>query len=171
MKKLYLLTFRISAFILPLMMLIFAPVAHAQATISWLGTKCVGTSMSIGTVTTTSGVVQTNNNNGAADATDVATIQGFQCLIGNVLIVALTGITLIGFVMFVVGAFTYMLSGGNAKGTETAKNTITYAVIGLVVALSAFIIINLISAFTGVKSILNFTIPDSGNTLQGNPGS
>src|SRR5476651_765878 len=89
----------------------------------------------------------------------VATIQGLQCLIGNVLMITISGIGLIGFVMFVVGAFYYMLSGGNAKGIENAKNTITYAVIGLVVALSAFVILRLVASFTGVDAILNFKIP------------
>lgn len=160
MKKLSLLTAHISILLLPLLMLIFAPVAHAQ-TQAWTGV-CVGTKINI---------VDYNNNTSSADATTVPTIQGLQCLIGNILSVAITGIGLIGFVMFIVGAFFYMLSGGNAKGTETAKNTITYAIIGLVVALSAFIILNLIAAFTGVSSILNFSIPGatSGTPTQQQP--
>ncbi len=152
MKKLILATLRTSLFVLPLLAFVFAPIAHAQ-TQTWRG-ACVGTAMS--------------NGGTSVDATDVATIQGFQCLIGNVLSVAITGLGLIGFVMFIVGAFYYMLSGGNAKDTDKAKQTITYAIIGLVVALSAFIILNLISQFTGVTSILNFSIPGS-NTNQG-PG-
>jgi hypothetical protein len=92
----------------------------------------------------------------------VATIQGLQCLIGNVLTVAVTGIGFAGFVMMIVASFHYLLSGGNSKGKETARNTITFAVIGVVVAVSAFIILNLIAAFTGVESILEFVIPDSG---------
>lgn len=90
---------------------------------------------------------------------DVATIQGLQCLIANVLTVALTVIGLAGFVMIIIGAFRYMLSGGNTKTTESARNTITYAIIGMIVALSAFILLNLISAFTGVDVIKIFNIP------------
>ena len=66
-----------------------------------------------------------------------------------------------GFVMLVVGSFRYLLSGGNAKGTETARNTMTFAIVGLVVALSAFIILSLIAQFTGVGTIMQFVIPDS----------
>lgn len=91
----------------------------------------------------------------------VATVQGLQCLIGNLLSVSISGIGLIGFVMFIVGAFRYMLSGGNAKGTEGGKNTITFAVVGLVLALSAFMILNIIAQFTGISSILEFKIPTS----------
>jgi len=156
MKKLISLTLRISILIIPILMLIYAPQAHAAS--NWLGTKCVGTDMQTG---------------GAdpAKGGDVATIQGFGCLIANVLSIALTGLGLIGFVMFIVGGFMYMLSGGNAKGTETAKNTVTYSIIGIVVALSAFIILNLIASFTGVQGILKFTIPDDTTTLQNSPGS
>lgn len=92
---------------------------------------------------------------------EIATIQGLQCLIANILSVAITIIGLAGFVMIIVGSFKYMLSGGNAKGTETARNTITFAIVGLVVALSAVIILNLIAAFTGVNIITNFVIPAS----------
>lgn len=98
---------------------------------------------------------------GSGTNTDVATIQGFGCLIANVFSVAIAFIGFAGFVMLVVGSFRYLLSGGNAKGTETARNTMTFAIVGLVVALSAFIILNLIAQFTGVGTIMQFVIPDS----------
>ena len=66
-----------------------------------------------------------------------------------------------GFVMLIVGAFKWMLSGGNSQATEKARGTITYAVVGLIVALSSFIVLNLISDFTGMKTILKFVIPPS----------
>lgn len=95
----------------------------------------------------------------------VATVQGLSCMIANVLSVAITGIGFAGFVMLIVGSFRYLTSGGNSKGAETAKNTITFAVIGLVVGLSSFVILNLIAEFTGVKTILDFVIPEAGTTI------
>ncbi len=89
----------------------------------------------------------------------VATIQGLRCMIANILSVTITAIGLAGFIMLIVGAFRYLASGGNSKGAETAKSTITFAVIGLVVALSSYVILNLIADFTGVKTILDFKIP------------
>ena len=94
----------------------------------------------------------------ATDASDVATIQGFACLISNVLAVAVTIIGMLALVMFVFASFKYLTSGGNSKSTEQAKGTITYAVVGIVVALSAFIILNLISNFTGID-VSTFIIP------------
>lgn len=103
----------------------------------------------------------TDPQTGQIVQTQVATIQGLQCLVANVLSVAITLIGLAGFVMIIIGAFRYLLSGGNAKETEQASNTLKYSIIGLVLALSAFIILNLLSSFTGVTSILNFRIPTS----------
>jgi len=94
----------------------------------------------------------------------VATIQGILCLVANVFSITITMIGLIGFLMLVVGAFRYLLSGGSSKGTENAKNTIVYAVVGLLVALSSFFILNLIAEFTGVKTILDFVIPSPSHT-------
>jgi len=91
-------------------------------------------------------------------AGDVATFLGLQCLIANILSIALTLIGLAGFVMIIIGGFRYMLSGSDPKGADAARNTITFAVVGLVVALSAFIILNLIAAFTGIPSLTMFKL-------------
>lgn len=92
---------------------------------------------------------------------DVATIQGFQCLIANVLSIFLTTLGLVGFVMLIVGAMRWMLSGGSSQNVDKAKKTMTYALVGLIVALLSFIILRLLAQFTGVNTIMNFTIPDS----------
>jgi len=92
---------------------------------------------------------------------DVATIQGLQCLLANIFMVFIALLGLAGFVMFLIAGVRWLTSGGNSKGMETAKNTMTFAVVGLVVALSAFIVINLIADFTGVNIIKKFVIPDS----------
>lgn len=91
----------------------------------------------------------------------VATIQGIGCLLANIFNVFISVLGIIAFMMLIVGGFKYMLSGGNSKGIESARSTITFAIVGIVVALSAFIILNLIADFTGIETILNFTIPSS----------
>lgn len=95
---------------------------------------------------------------------DVATIQGLECLIANILTVFIALIGMAAFVMVVIAAFRYLISGGNTKGTEQARSTLMYAIIGIVVALSAFIILRLLSAFTGVD-LTQFTIPRSDTGL------
>lgn len=64
-------------------------------------------------------------------------------------IIALAGIAL--FVMLVVGGVKYITSGGDPKATEGAKNTITYAIGGLVLILVSYLILVVIKAITGVN--------------------
>jgi len=92
---------------------------------------------------------------------DVATIQGFQCLIAELLSNFLTLVGIVSFLMFIFSGIRILLSGGNAQAVEKSKNSITFAVVGLIVAVSSFVILNLISEFTGVKNILQFVIPSS----------
>jgi len=96
---------------------------------------------------------------GASD--DVATIQGLECLIANLFTVIITLIGLAAFVMLIVGSVRWLMSGGNSSALDKARNTMTYAIIGIVVALSAFIALNLIAGFTGVDTVLEFRIPTS----------
>jgi len=48
-------------------------------------------------------------------------------------------------VLFVIiGGFRYVISGGNPQGTSQAKDTIIYAIIGLVVTVAATAIVNFV---------------------------
>lgn len=111
---------------------VFATQVHAQAA-AWAG-KCVGT----------------------GTATDVATLQGLECLVGNVLSVIISIIGIAAFVMFLVGSFSYLTAGSNSKGVEKGKNSISFAILGIVVALASFLMLRFVSQFTGVTSILQF---------------
>ena len=48
----------------------------------------------------------------------------------------------ISVIVIIIGGLRYVVSGGNAASVQGAKNTILYAIIGLVVAISAFAIVN-----------------------------
>lgn len=78
----------------------------------------------------------------------------FTRLVG--IIIPLAGIVL--FVMIVWGGFQYISSGGDPKKAAMAKATLTYAIIGLVLVALAYLIIFLISEFTGVDAILDFNV-------------
>ena len=51
-------------------------------------------------------------------------------------------IGLISVIMLIWGGIRYTTSGGNANSVTAAKNTIMYAIIGLVVAIFAYAIVN-----------------------------
>lgn len=93
----------------------------------------------------------------AYGATDVPTIQGFECLMANILSSAITLVGIVAFVMFLVGGFQYLTAGSNAKGTEQGKNSITFAIVGIVIALASILLVNIISGITGVSIIKQFS--------------
>lgn len=45
-------------------------------------------------------------------------------------------------VMIIVGGLRYVVSGGNATAVSAAKNTILYAIVGLIIAFLAFAAVN-----------------------------
>ena len=47
-------------------------------------------------------------------------------------------------IMLIIGGIKYVTSGGDAKKVTDAKNTVLYAIIGLVVAFLAFAIVNFV---------------------------
>ncbi len=67
--------------------------------------------------------------------------------ITNVLLFILGAISVI---MIIIGGLRYVISGGNATAVTAAKNTILYAIVGVIVALLAYAIINFVlDSFTG----------------------
>lgn len=80
-----------------------------------------------------------------------------ETVFGNTVtaILGLAGIAL--FLMLLVGGFKFITSGGDPKGVEAAKKTLTYAVGGLVLVASAYLILLFIAEFTDAP-ILNFII-------------
>ena len=67
-------------------------------------------------------------------------------LIVNTLIFA---IGLVAVMMLVIGGFRYVFSQGNEKAVQGAKDTILYAIIGIVVAVLAFAIVNFVISAVG----------------------
>jgi len=45
-------------------------------------------------------------------------------------------------IMIIVGGLRYIISGGNASAVSAAKNTVLYAIVGLIIAFLAFAAIN-----------------------------
>ena len=51
---------------------------------------------------------------------------------------------LISVIMLVYGGLRYILSGGDSKKVTDAKNTVLYAIIGLIISLLAYAIVNFV---------------------------
>lgn len=66
------------------------------------------------------------------------------------------------FIMLLVGGFKLITSGGDAKATDSARNTITFAIVGLAFLVASFFILRFIKFFTGVD-VLTFTVMQAPN--------
>ncbi|MGK2896506.1 MAG: hypothetical protein ACSLEY_02820 [Candidatus Saccharimonadales bacterium] len=71
-------------------------------------------------------------------------VDGF---IKNLIRILLWAIGIISVIMIIVGGLLYVLSSGNPSNTKKAKDTILYAVIGLVVALLSYTIVNYVLGY------------------------
>lgn len=91
---------------------------------------------------------------------DVVTLQCFECIIIRFFNIAIRLAGIAVFIMLIVGGFKYMTAGGDPKAAESARNTITYAIFGLVLIIGAWLILYLIETFAGVK-ITEFVFPSA----------
>ncbi len=61
-------------------------------------------------------------------------------------------------IMLIFGGFQFLTSGGDPKAAAAARNTLTYAVIGIILVVISWLILLLIQNITGVD-VTNVQIP------------
>ena len=88
---------------------------------------------------------------------DPAKLSDLNKVFENVVNVALAFAGIVLFVMLIIGGFKYITAGGDPKGIEGAKKTLTYAIAGIVLVAVSFLILNFIASFTGAN-ITDFNI-------------
>jgi len=90
----------------------------------------------------------------------VPTLKCFEVVFQNILSMASALIVVVLFVMFVVGAFNYLTSLGNPEKLKKARGTLQYAIVGLVIFLSSFLILKIIDVLFlgGSGALLKFSI-------------
>lgn len=83
---------------------------------------------------------------GEDQATDLFGQNGIFNTITNVLLFIIGAISVI---MLIIGGIRYVVSGGDSAAVTSAKNTILYAIVGIVVAILAYALVNfVITSFT-----------------------
>lgn len=87
---------------------------------------------------------QTINDWGNCVVDGVPTLKCLEVVFGNILTMASAFIVLTLFIMFVMGAFRYLTSFGNAEKVKKAQGTLKMALIGFIIFVSAFLILNII---------------------------
>ncbi len=79
-------------------------------------------------------------NGAGSDCSGSSFLKGLK----NIANIILFLIGAVAVIMIIIGGFRYVVSGGDSSGVEGAKNTILYAVIGLIVAALSFAIVNFV---------------------------
>jgi len=104
-----------------------------------LGVSVIGDGGAIAFAATTTETINSGiTATGQSDDTSLATI------IRNIINALLWFIGIIGVIMLIVGGIRYILSAGNSAQVTAAKNTILYALIGIVIAVLALVIVNFV---------------------------
>ncbi|HEX7483979.1 MAG TPA: hypothetical protein VF281_02395 [Candidatus Saccharimonadales bacterium] len=82
-----------------------------------------------------------NSAKGIDQVADLFGATGIFTTLTNVLLFIIGAISVI---MIIIGGLRYVVSGGDSSKVSAAKNTILYAVVGILVALLAYAIINFV---------------------------
>lgn len=94
--------------------------------------------------------------------TGVATLKCIPVIFNNIIYAALlfAGVVALFFILY--SGFKFVTSGGDPKQVDGAKKTATFAIIGLVVILLSFFIINFIGYVTKTDCISKFGFDSCG---------
>lgn len=120
----------LSAIIITSLMLFGTPAFAQQKELcegsggTWTGSECIG-------------------NSGSKN------LVGQDSLIESIVNTLIFLVGVIAVIMLIVGAIRYAVSGGDANATKSAKDTILYAIVGIVVAAAAFAIVQFVITQVG----------------------
>ena len=87
--------------------------------------------------------------------------------IENVVRFVINGLIILGIIasliFLILGGVKWIISGGDKAAVEAARNTVIAAVIGLVVVILAFVILNVVLQILGLGSLSTITLPNLAN--------
>ena len=119
-----------------------------------VATLALITVQSVGAATCDSSTTATNGNpaTGAACAqtSGVSGTLSVTSLIQTISNVLIFGVGAISVIVLIIGGLRYVVSGGNAAQVQGAKNTILYAIVGIVVSIAAYALVQFVFQQLGV---------------------
>jgi len=80
----------------------------------------------------------------------VGTLDDILVLLLNTIQILLVFVGIVAVIFIIIGGYRYIASFGNPEGQLLAKQTLLYAIVGVVIALGAFIIVR--TVWTGIVS-------------------
>jgi hypothetical protein len=78
---------------------------------------------------------------GIEQVSDLFGVTGVFSTVTSVLLFVIGAVSVI---MIIIGGLRYVVSGGDSSNVSAAKNTILYAIVGLIVALLSYAVINFV---------------------------
>ncbi len=123
-------------------------VAHASLNNAITGNACSGVNNAAGG-SSISLNAPTGGGNAQACTGDSAAGNTLGHLLNEVINIFSIVVGAVSVIMIIVGGFKYITSGGNDQGVASAKNTIMYALIGLVIVALAQIIVHYVLSRLG----------------------
>lgn len=83
-----------------------------------------------------------------------ATLSCLPLVFYNIIGAALLFAGVVAVFMIIIGGIKFLTSGGDPKQVEGARNTLTWAVVGLIIVLLSFAILSFIGFITGTTDII-----------------
>lgn len=93
---------------------------------------------------------------GCINPQGIATLSCLPAVFQNIVNALLLFAGIVSFFLLMLAGIKLMLARGEAKQLEEARHTATYAIIGLILVLLSFMVLNLVAYFTGVDCIRFF---------------
>ncbi len=94
-----------------------------------------------GVISTETGTISPTTNVESCAPSGDQTLAGAAQRIINIFSIVVGTVSVI---MIIIGGFRYIISGGDSTGVTAAKNTILYAIVGLVIVLFAQVIVRFV---------------------------
>ena len=93
-----------------------------------------------------------------------STLFGNTGIFTQIVSVMLFLVGILSVIMLIFGGLRYIISRGESKAVESAKNTILYAIVGLIVAIMSYAIVNfVVTSFTGSNGGVNSSSSSGSN--------
>lgn len=77
-------------------------------------------------------------------------LTNLECVFGNILAAAIPLAAIVLFVFLMMGGIKFITSGDNPEKAAGAKNTLTWAIYGMIFLALAYLFIRILGAFIGV---------------------
>ena len=79
-----------------------------------------------------------------------AQLSDLEKVFGNLVALVVSAGGLISFVMLLVGGFKFLVARGDPKAIDSARSTITWAIVGLAMIIVAWLVLLFIKELTGI---------------------